>query len=78
VAETEEIANFWAQVKDSDFAENEKAKTNFVSVVIPLFKKYHGDKLASDFTFEDFDFSPIKDHLESEREKRAARSKEEK
>ena len=39
VAETEEVSNFWAQVKDSDFAENEKAKANFVSVVIPLFKK---------------------------------------
>lgn len=78
VPETEEVANFWAQVKDSDFAENEKAKENFVSVVVPLFKKHHGDKLEEGFTFDDFDFSAIKDHLDSEREKRNARSKEEK
>ena len=78
VAETEEVSNFWAQVKDSDFAENEKAKANFVSVVIPLFKKYHGDSLEADVSFVDFDFSSIKDHLDSEREKRAARPKEEK
>jgi hypothetical protein len=65
-------------VKDSDFAENEKAKANFVSVMIPLLKKHHGDKLDEDVSLDDFNFDAIKDHLDSEREKRAARSKEEK
>lgn len=46
--------------------------------MIPLLKKHHGDKLDEDVSLDDFNFDAIKDHLDSEREKRAARSKEEK
>jgi len=65
-------------VKDSDFAESETDNADSVRDLIPLLKKHHGDKLDEDVSLDDSNFDAIKDHLDSEREKRAARSKEEK
>ena len=79
VPETEEVCNWWASLEgNNEFAEKELVKNNFVKSFTALMTKYHGAKLDSDFNFNDFDFSAIKDHLLREAEIRKARSTEEK
>jgi len=63
---------------ETEFVEKEKVRSNFAGSFATLMKRHHGDRLPLDVALEDFDFSSIKAHLDSEREKRNARSAEEK
>lgn len=63
---------------ETEFVEKEKVRSNFAGSFATLMKRHHGDRLPLDVALEDFDFSSIKAHLDSEREKRNARPAEEK
>ena len=71
--EQEEVATFWGQVLDTEFATKEIAKRNFTKEfrnVLP--EKYKNAALS------DFDFTPIKDYLDKKREKNKNKTAEEK
>ena len=71
--EQEEVATFWGQVIDTDFATKEIAIKNFTKEfrkVLP--EKYKNANLS------DFDFSAIKEYLEKKKEKNKNKTPEEK
>ena len=71
--EQEEVATFWAQLLDSELSKKDIAIRNFTQEfhkVLP--EKYKNSKLS------DFDFGPIKEYLDKEREKRKNKTSEEK
>ena len=71
--EQEEVATFWAQVLDTDFAKKEITIRNFTKElrkVLP--EKYKNASLS------DFDFTEIKEYLDKKREKNKNKTAEEK
>jgi DNA topoisomerase-1 len=71
--EQEEIATFWAQILDNDLSSKEITRNNYLKE----FKKVMGDKY-SDAKLDDFDFSPIHQHILKIREKNRNKTSEEK
>ena len=71
--EQEEVATFWAQLIDSEIAQKEIAKKNFLFE----FKKVLPEQYQSS-SLSDFDFTPIRDHLNKLREKNKSKTPEEK
>lgn len=71
--ELEEIANYWAQIIGSEFAEKERVKTNFKN---EFMKRLSPDSGVTEF--DDLDFTEIKNYLEKCKEDRANRSADEK
>ena len=71
--EQEEVATFWAQLLDSEIAQKEIAKKNFLFE----FKKVLPEQYQSS-SLSDFDFTPIRDHLNKLREKNKSKTPEEK
>lgn len=69
----EEIATFWAQMMESELAQKDITKKNFFKE----FKRTLPSKYESS-AFDDFDFTPIKDHLTKVRERNKNKSPEEK
>ena len=71
--EQEEVATFWGQVIDTDYAKKEIAIRNFTKEfrkVLP--EKYKNASLT------DFDFTPIKEYLDKKKEKNKNKTPEEK
>ncbi|KAF8819518.1 hypothetical protein IE077_004186, partial [Cardiosporidium cionae] len=75
-AEAEEVANFWCGVIGTDFADNEKFQKNFWKAFID--KLPQGYPIREKAIFDLCDFTPIKDYLDSEKERKKAFTKEEK
>jgi len=76
VPECEEIANFFAQVIGTDWAENPTFRKNFFKDFQKVLKKkMPGCPIKK---FEDCDFTPIAEYFAEEKEKRKAMTKEEK
>ena len=71
--EQEEIATFWAQLLDNDLSKKDIAIKNFSND----FKKVLPDKYKNS-SLSDFDFTKIKEYIDSNREKNKNRSQEEK
>ncbi len=71
--EQEEIATFWAQLLDNDLSKKDIAIKNFSTE----FKKVLPEKYKNS-SFSDFDFSKIKEYIDSNREKNKNKSQEEK
>ena len=70
----EELATFWASVLDNDLSSKEITRKNFFKE----FKKVlHNEKYALSI-LEDFDFTPIYDHIQKIRERNKNKSSEEK
>lgn len=71
--EQEELATFWAQLLDNDLSKSSITRKNFL--------KEFKDVLGADFkdaTLDDFDFTPIYEFLNKQREKNKNRTTEEK
>ncbi|KAF8819618.1 hypothetical protein IE077_000754, partial [Cardiosporidium cionae] len=75
-AEAEEVANFWCGVIGTDFEENEKFQKNFWKAFME--KLPQGHSIREKPLFRLCDFTPIKDYLDSEKERKKALTKEEK
>ena len=71
--EQEEVATFWGQVVDTDFAKKEIAIRNFTRE----FKKVLPEKYKN-ASLSDFDFTPIKEYLDKKKEKNKNKTPEEK
>lgn len=71
--EVEEICNQWVLAQGTEFAEKEKVLTNFTKSFLELFEPSLGAT-----SLDQFDFTPLKEHLEKVREQRLNRSAEEK
>ena len=71
--EVEEVCNQWVQVAETDFAEQDTVKKNFVQAFLSLFSESLGAE-----SLQDFDFKHIKEHIEKQKEFRNARTGEEK
>ena len=66
--EQEEACNWWAQLIGSEFAEKDLVRRNFESTLLAMFDKSHGIN-----TLDDLDFTPIKEHLDEQRELKRVR-----
>lgn len=71
--EQEEVANFWAQIIGSEFAEKETVKKNFEKEFLALLDPKMGVS-----SIDDLDFTPIVKHLEKLKEERNNRTSDEK
>jgi DNA topoisomerase-1 len=67
----EEIATFWAQLLDNDLSKKEITRRNFI-------KEFREALGLKDVQLEDFDFTPIYDHLQKNKEKNKLKTPEEK
>ena len=71
--EQEEVATFWAQVIDTDYAKKDIAIRNFTKELQKVLPEKYKDADLSDF-----DFSEIKEYLDKKREKNKNKTTEEK
>ena len=69
----EELATFWAQILDNELSSKEITRKNFFK----KFKKDMGERYALS-NLNDFDFTPIYDHLVKMRERNKNKTPEEK
>ncbi|EAS05059.2 DNA topoisomerase I (macronuclear) [Tetrahymena thermophila SB210] len=69
----EEMATYWSQTLGTDWEHKPKYRENFSKQFLDTFGKDKGK-----YDFDKFDFTPIKIHLEEQKEIRKNRSKEEK
>jgi DNA topoisomerase-1 len=69
----EELATFWAGLANNDLAEKKITRNNFLREFKAVL-----DNTYKDANLEDFDFTPIINHIENQREKNRNRTNEEK
>lgn len=69
----EEVANFWAHIVGSEFADKEIVRNNFGNEFLAILDKEMGVK-----SLDDLDFTPIQKYLEEQKEARNNRTSEEK
>lgn len=69
----EELATFWAGLANNDLSTKKITRTNFLKEFKNIL-----DSTYKDSILDDFDFSPIVDYLENQREKNKNRTQEEK
>eukprot|EP00386_Alphamonas_edax_P003968 GDKI01012207.1.p1 GENE.GDKI01012207.1~~GDKI01012207.1.p1 ORF type:complete len:545 (-),score=208.93 GDKI01012207.1:75-1709(-) len=69
--DAEEVANYWCTCIDTDWAAKDKFRDNFWKAFTKLLPKNHVIT-----KFEKCDFRPIKEHLDAEREKKKAATKD--
>ena len=71
--EQEEVASFWGQIIDTDFAKKEIAIRNFTKEFIKVLPETYKNASLSDF-----DFTPIKEYLDKKKENNKNKTPEEK
>ena len=58
------MCNWWANIEGSDFAEKDLVRNNFEESFLALL----GKRVPKNTKLDDFEFRPIKNHLEATRE----------
>lgn len=76
-AHQEEIATYWAQTLGSEWENKPFYVKNFSKMFIESFEN-ENEKIKEHLNFKDFDFSPIKEYLTKEKEKKDSITSEQK